>query len=489
MNRADRRISEAACTGIAAERRSHVVRYGSGLPSSTPRTRGLLLPGLSQDELMLELKSLVGIHEALTIEEATEAVRRMLMRLYPLSAASDEHYWSHADCVAVAESLLPSGSALKQSDVERENLQRCKPEKPLPLLPDPHPPRWLEWAQMGLYGCMRQLLNLLGLASRWGDSGHCRLHWYDSMVAPRDGDPTPLILIHGCFTSAASVAPIGVFLQQSRRVLAVDLPGMDYSWSTWHTHIADYDAPRPCSLAASIDAVDWLVDQLAPEGTGRQVDVLGHSFGANIALELARRSEASGRHNVRHVHLLAPGGASAARIARPSEGGSARVGKACKPSVLALLTTMLVEWLVLPVVMPIMLGIFASPNMLNLFYESSYVEHVRRRHAAQPLVSPPCQLIFAAWDDLVTPRPISGLRDTFPTAEKIVVRRGVHQLNVLNPATVCAVVEAFEERRGYHPKRSPPVGVNGRVLALVRWGLAQCDWLVGVVAEPMDERK
>ena len=264
----------------------------------------------------------------------------------------------------------------------------------------------------------------------------------------------------------------------------MDLPGMDYSWSTWSTAAA-CDDPRRCSLAASIDAVEWLVSQLAPEGTGRQVDLLGHSYGANIALEVARRSEASGHTSVRHVHLLAPGGASAARLTRPTLGGSGHVQTTRKRSRLASCVASCVASLAEALVMPIVLGIFASPNTLNLFYEPSYVEYVRRRHAIEPLASPPAHLIFGSWDDLIMPRPMKGLRATFPKAEMVVVRRALHQLNVLHPATVCACIEAFEERQGCRISRLPAQGIRDKALCLLRCGLAGLDRLLGVVAEPM----
>lgn len=137
---------------------------------------------------------------------------------------------------------------------------------------------------------------------------------------------------------------------------------------------------------------------------------------------------------------------------------------------------------------PAVHGIFLAPNMLNLTLEPSYVERVRRQHAASPVRAPACHLIFGLWDGLVTPRPASGLRATFPTAEASVVRRGLHQLNVLNPATVCACVEGFERRRrgtstALASAQRRPVRVLGWLL--LRRVLGWLDWTCGVVAEPM----
>lgn len=310
MNPAERHFSADADAAIAALRRSRRVPYGGGLHSSSCTVP---LPGVAGAELLDELRTLLGWpldgEVPLALDDATEGVRRLLTLLYPRLPASDDGYWSEADCRLIARQVLASaGRSAAAADAPGRLPWRPVPE--WPNLPPTHPPCWLEAAQTLGYAAARRLLNALGLESRFGDAPGCRLHWYDSGAGGGGASAPPLLLIHGMFTTGASLAPLALLLRSSRRVLVVDLPGMDYSYST--SRPARYGRARPCSLEGSIDAVAWLVSRLAPSGSGLQVDLLGHSFGANVALELARQEGAEGA--VRHVHLLTPGGASAARL-------------------------------------------------------------------------------------------------------------------------------------------------------------------------------
>jgi pimeloyl-ACP methyl ester carboxylesterase len=214
---------------------------------------------------------------------------------------------------------------------------------------------------------------------------------------------TPMILVHGAFTTAASMAALGLLLARGRRVLVVDLPNFDYSFSSLpptadaepdpnstpadaptHAHTARAASSRPCGFAALADAIEQLVLHLCATGSASgggasdappsdprpsdvpcgHVDLLGHSFGANIVLRITRRLP----QHVRHVHLLAPGGASAATFSSIT---SPPDFSAVPPSVR-------------PLLLPAILGIFASPNFINLLFSPSYIETIRRqvRHAS-----------------------------------------------------------------------------------------------------------
>ena len=56
---------------------------------------------------MSELRKLIHVSGTLTVDEATEACRRLLLRLHPfLPADPNREYWSEADCRQIALSLL-----------------------------------------------------------------------------------------------------------------------------------------------------------------------------------------------------------------------------------------------------------------------------------------------------------------------------------------------------------------------------------------------
>lgn len=525
MNGAERMITDAAQEFRIAFHRAMNKPYGSsGLPADVERTKVALLPGLSNAELRLELGELVGLDgDSLTLEEATEAVRRMLHRLNPWTPGGERGYWSEADCCAIAKSIgfhshgraaastQPSPSKRRSTSpparVRHTPSDRITPVRPMPTPELCQPPLWLEWLQIVTYTFARVLISrALGLPSRFADTPTCRLHWHDSLRVPHGGDATPIILIHGAYTTAASMAPIGVLLQASRRVVCVDLPGMDYTHSVAHArgggHTGGAASARTCSFEACVEAVEWLIDEIAPPGSGVAVDLLGHSFGANVALKVGRRAAAAaaergrgGRGRVRHVHLLAPGGASASRWY--GKGANAPPPPAEIAAGLGLpspLLARLVAWLLGALVMPAILGVFMSPNTQNLMLEPGMVAY-RRRHASVTIDDLPINLIYGEWDDLVAPRPRDGLAATFPRAEVWLIRRALHQLNVLNPATVCECVEGFAARHGTGGGRvlpSSPVAANGvgeaiaaGALALLRRALGCAEWAVGVVAEPM----
>ena len=359
---------------------------------------------------------------------------------------------------------------------------------PLPAM-SLHPPKWLELLQIGMYWAAHLGINAVsGLASQWADAPGCKLHWYDSFEAPLGSDPTPLILIHGMFTTGASMAPLAAILQSSRRVLVVDLPGFDYSFSH-STPLAEAGGKeprkqaRPCSLGKCIKAVSWLIEHIAPRDSGRQVDLLGHSFGANIVLQLARKQPGGG---IRHAHLLAPGGANANTLSSMSS-----------PPDLDLIPEM-----IRPYIIPVLLGIFASPNTLNLWFdegEDSYIEHARLKHTAEPLYHMPCHLIFGSADALVTPRPARGLAYSFPHIETEVtmLTNAMHQLNVISPEAVARCVEDYASRHG-GVGGGPAAGANEVTkpltwsvmgMRLLRRGLATLDWMMGVAITRIDLRE
>jgi pimeloyl-ACP methyl ester carboxylesterase len=104
----------------------------------------------------------------------------------------------------------------------------------------------------------------------------------------RAGSGEPLLLLHGIGTTHADFAALRPALDAEYDVLAPDLPG--------HGSSAPLSV-RP-TVAAFADAVEADLDTL---GLG-QVHILGSSFGARLALELAIRGRA------RSVVAIAPSG-------------------------------------------------------------------------------------------------------------------------------------------------------------------------------------
>ena len=541
MNLAERVLCASAVDARAALGRTRVAPFGDGvLVPPSMRAAGVdwrhwLPGGLGATEMLRELTLVLHGHGTatprLSLDEATEAVRRTLRRLDPWRGLEPGSQWTEADCRAIATSLVcAGGTTTEPSETPAPEPPHHSPrdsssgattalptpaaaavpptpiEIPLeprwPALPDAchHPPWWLEAAQVLLYYISYWALLALGLRARWAQRPDGCLMWYDSGsgsahaqhdgvgVGVGDGDggdggggdggsssdggsgdgDVPMVCIHGMFTTAASMAPLALLLSETRRVLSVDLPGIDYSFSTPREPPRPGDA-RAVSLDACVAEIMWLIDvELARHA---KVDLCAHSFGANVAVAVARARP----ERVRHLHLLAPGGAGAASFA--SFTGS-------------------VDWDRVPsIIRPSLLAIFVSPNLCNLVFDParSYVRAARRQHAATPLVTP-CQLIFASADTFVQPRPANGLGASFPSGSALVLRRGTHQLNVLNASSVCDAIVGYAAARRASTKRhgaastsSAPVMPSRRPLrmALVRRILAALDALTGVVVEPM----
>jgi pimeloyl-ACP methyl ester carboxylesterase len=100
-----------------------------------------------------------------------------------------------------------------------------------------------------------------------------RLHYIEK------GNGPPVILLHGNIVSSADFALSGTLdrIARRHRVIAFDRPGFGYSEvprdSTWNTPRKQADVLRRAFTALDIDGAV----------------VLGHSFGAIVALELALR--------------------------------------------------------------------------------------------------------------------------------------------------------------------------------------------------------
>jgi pimeloyl-ACP methyl ester carboxylesterase len=115
-----------------------------------------------------------------------------------------------------------------------------------------------------------------------------RLRWF--VGGPENGPP--LVLVHGLSGAAVNWSLLAPHLAESRRVLAVDLPG----------HGGSEPLPAAPSLAPYADLV---ARAAAVEGLER-ADYAGHSLGGLVAVRLAIRQPDA----VRRLVLAAPAGIS-----------------------------------------------------------------------------------------------------------------------------------------------------------------------------------
>ncbi len=94
---------------------------------------------------------------------------------------------------------------------------------------------------------------------------------------PTDGDAVPLVLLHGLLVTHHAFRRIIDVLAQHRRVIALDLPGCG-------------ESDRPAPDRADDYALPWIAARVH-EALGAigvpQVDLLAHSFGGAVAIELA----------------------------------------------------------------------------------------------------------------------------------------------------------------------------------------------------------
>jgi pimeloyl-ACP methyl ester carboxylesterase len=147
-------------------------------------------------------------------------------------------------------------------------------------------------------------LSLGFLAATSGDRRPGRLVW-SSVRTPvgrvsflEGGTGEPMVCIHGLGGTKISMLPLIRALSDSRRVIAIDLPGFGESVKPLANR---YDARE---FASAVIAV---LDALGLGG----VDLLGHSLGGRVALEVALREPA----RVRRLMLMTP---AMAWLHRPS---------------------------------------------------------------------------------------------------------------------------------------------------------------------------
>jgi pimeloyl-ACP methyl ester carboxylesterase len=134
----------------------------------------------------------------------------------------------------------------------------------------------------------------------------------------RQGSGRPLLLVHG-ISQLRNWDPVVPALAAQREVIAVDLPG--------------FGASPPLAGEVTIASLTDAVQEFAVEQGIPDVDVVGSSMGARIALEMARRGHRGA------VVALDPGGFwtdTQVRIFGATVGGSLKLVRAIDPVLPAL---------------------------------------------------------------------------------------------------------------------------------------------------------
>lgn len=114
----------------------------------------------------------------------------------------------------------------------------------------------------------------------FADINGVRLHFSDT------GNPQgkPVVLMHGWGCEIATVASIAKALEDSRRVISIDLPG--HGKSAEPPLLPD---SRPWGVEEFADCVEALVDSLGIENP----DLIGHSYGGRVAIVIGSRKPIS----------------------------------------------------------------------------------------------------------------------------------------------------------------------------------------------------
>ncbi len=227
---------------------------------------------------------------------------------------------------------------------------------------------------------------------------------------------TPVLLLHGIGGRAALWAP-SIKALAPRRVIAMDMPG--------------YDGTRPAlnSFEALADAA---VARLDAEGAA-QADVVGHSLGGMIALEMALRHPRRVRRLVIAASSPAFGSRDpafresflAARQKPLDEGiGMAGVAAALVPAMLGPAAD--------PTAAPAAMEAMASVNEAAYRTTLAVLTGFDRR-ADLPRVAQPALLIAGEADQTAPPRGMARMADAMPDARIVIIPGAGHLLPLEAP--------------------------------------------------------
>lgn len=159
----------------------------------------------------------------------------------------------------------------------------------------------------------RAAMQVAGLQPRSVHTSRGTWNFYDTGEWPGEPASRPIVIVHGMFTNAMSVALLGLSIAVAlkRRVLLPDTMDAEGGWSRSAASQAG-DTPHGWH-----DAPDSLLELLQAVAGRSGVDLVGHSYGGWIAAEVAGIAARSHSHLIRRVALLAPAGHGRYRLFAP----------------------------------------------------------------------------------------------------------------------------------------------------------------------------
>jgi 2-hydroxy-6-oxonona-2,4-dienedioate hydrolase len=237
---------------------------------------------------------------------------------------------------------------------------------------------------------------------------------------PATAEGRPLVLVHGVGVSSRYMVPLALRLAVDLAVYAPDLPGFGLS-----------DKPRrPLRVPDLADALHGWLDAV---GLGR-VDLLGHSLGCQVTVDLAARYP----ERVGRLVLVAP---------------------TLEPRLRSYLQQ-IPRWPIAlarePIsLLPILMGDYLATGPIRMFRSISLMfdDHVETK---LPLVTAPTLVVRGSGDVLVSERWAEEVAARLPDGRLIVVDGGPHALHYGEPDLLAEIVrralgEPLEPRNRQRP--------------------------------------
>lgn len=236
------------------------------------------------------------------------------------------------------------------------------------------------------------------------------VRWNGHLAGAVDGR-LPLVMIHGLGVSGRTLLPLARRLAAGRGVLVPDLPGFGRSPAPRPPRPRALDVP---GLAAAVAAA------MEAAGIGRAA-VLGHSFGGQVAVELAGRF----RERVARLVLVAPTVDRAARTAGREILHLLADSYREPPALVAL-----AAWDYLA----------AGPRRIAATLRFALADAIERK---LPWIDAPALVVRGRRDPVVSQRWVEEVARRLPAGELAILPRAAHALPWSAPGELAELVGRF----------------------------------------------